>query len=126
MSINRVMISGNLTRDAELTTHSGDLKVLRLGVAVNDRFYNKKAEQWEDSPNFVDCVIFGKRAEVLAKYLVKGCKVAIDGTLRYSAWESEGQKRSKLEIVINEIEFISGAAKKSAGTDRADVPPYYN
>ena len=125
MSINRVMISGNLTRDGELQTVSGGLKVLRLGVAVNDRFYNKKSEQWEDSPNFVDCVMFGARAETLAKYLTKGCKVAIDGSLRYSAWESDGQKRSKIEIVINEIEFMSNGKKVSSDA-RADVPPYYN
>ena len=108
MSINRVFISGNLTRDAELRQTSGGMQVLRFGVAVNDRAKNQQTGQWEDRPNFVDCVAFGARAEGLARVLRKGMRVAVDGQLRYSSWQAQdGTRRSKLEVVVEEIEFMS-------------------
>lgn len=108
MSINRVMISGNMTRDAELRQTAGGMQVLTFGVAVNERVQNRQSGQWEDRANFVDCTMFGKRAEAVAQYLAKGTKVAIEGKLRYSSWERDGQKRSKLEVIVDEIEFMSG------------------
>lgn len=108
MSINRVVISGNLTRDPELRTTSGGMSVLKLGVAVNDRRKNPETEQWEDVPNFVDATMFGARAEAVSRYLSKGTKVAIEGKLRWSSWENQqGEKRSKLEVIVDEIEFMS-------------------
>lgn len=106
MSINRVCISGNLTRDPELKALPSGTSVLELGVAVNDRRKNKDGE-WEDYPNFVDCSLFGKRAESLSKYLSKGSKVAIEGKLHYSSWEKDGVKRSKLSVIVDEVEFLS-------------------
>lgn len=107
MSINRVSITGNLTRDPEVRTTPGGTTVMRVGVAVNDRRKNPQTGEWEDCPNFIDCVMFGTRAESVARYIAKGSKVAIDGKLRYSAWERDGQKRSKIEVVIDDIEFMS-------------------
>lgn len=107
MSINRVNISGNLTRDPEMRVTAGGMQVMGFGVAVNDRRKNQQTGEWEDYPNFVDCTMFGTRAEAVARYLSKGSKVAIDGKLRYSSWEHEGQKRSKLEVIVDEIEFLS-------------------
>ena len=107
MSINRVSISGNLTRDPEVRVTAGGMQVMGFGVAVNDRRKNQQTGEWEDYPNFVDCTMFGTRAEKLSAYLSKGSKVAIEGKLRYSSWEHEGQKRSKLEVIVDEIEFLS-------------------
>ena len=107
MSINRVCISGNLTRDAELRVTASGMPVLALSVAVNDRRKNPQSGEWDDYPNFVDCTMFGTRAEKLAQYLTKGTKVAIEGKLRYSSWERDGQRRSKLEVIVDEIEFMS-------------------
>lgn len=107
MSINRVNISGNLTRDAELRATQTGMSVLGFGVAVNDRRKNQQTGEWEDYANFVDCTMFGERAAKIAQYLVKGTKVAIDGKLHYSSWERDGQKRSKLEVIIDDIEFLS-------------------
>ena len=108
MSINRVNVSGNLTRDPELRATQGGTSVLRVGLAVNDRARNQQTGEWEDRANFVDCVVFGKRAEALAGMLAKGQRVAIDGRLRYSSWEAQdGSRRSKLEVVVEEIEFMS-------------------
>ena len=75
-------------------------------MAVNDRRRNQQTGEWEDVPNFVDCVAFGARAEALSKILKKGMKVAVDGKLRYSSWEKDGQRRSKLEVVAEEIELM--------------------
>ncbi|MBY4797787.1 single-stranded DNA-binding protein [Collinsella sp. AGMB00827] len=107
MSINRVVISGNLTRDPEMRATSGGTQVMSFGVAVNDRRRNQQTGEWEDYPNFVDCTMFGTRAEAVSRYLSKGAKVAIEGKLRYSSWERDGQRRSKLEVVVDEIEFLS-------------------
>lgn len=120
MSINRVSISGNLTRDGELRTTPGGTDVLSLGVAVNDRAKNQQTGQWEDRPNFVDCVMFGNRAQSLAPYLSKGSKVAIEGKLRWSQWEKDGAKRSKLEVIVDEIEFMS--ARDQAPQQQAPAP----
>lgn len=107
MSLNRVSISGNLTRSPELKTTAGGTNVLTFGVAVNDRRKNPQTGEWEEVPNFVECAVFGSRAEPLSRFLSKGTKVAIDGKLRYSSWEKEGQKRSKLEVIVEEVEFLS-------------------
>lgn len=108
MSINKVMISGNTTRDAELRTTQGGSSVLTFGVAVNERRRTANGE-WEDYANFVDCTIFGRRAEALAQYLTKGTKVAIEGRLHYSSWEDRngGGRRSKLDVYVDELEFLS-------------------
>ena len=115
MSINRVNISGNLTRDSELRATAGGVQVLRFGVAVNDRRRNPESGEWEDYPNFVECVMFGARAEAVGRYLLKGTKVAIEGKLRYSSWEKDGQRRSKLEVIVDEVEFMSRAQQADAG-----------
>ena len=107
MSINKVIISGNLTRDPELRATAGGMQVMSLGVAVNDRRKNQQTGEWEEYPNFVDCTMFGTRAESLARFLSKGTKVAIEGKLRWSQWERDGQKRSKLEVVVDDLEFMS-------------------
>ena len=107
MSINRVAISGNLTRDPELRSTAGGTSVMGFGVAVNERRKNAQTGEWEDYPSFVDCTLFGKRAEALGQYLTKGAKVAIEGRLHYSSWEKDGQKRSKLGVIVEEVELMS-------------------
>lgn len=142
MSINRVNITGNLTRDPELRATAGGTQILAFGVAVNDRRKNPQTGAWEDVPNFVDCIVFGQRAEAVSRFISKGSKVAIEGKLRYSAWENkEGQRRSKLEVIVDEIDFLSrqgqqvtspaAEAAKVAdtpayGTPRAPEPEFYD
>ena len=122
MSINRVNISGNLTRDPEVRMTSGGTQVLSFGVAVNDRRRNPQTGEWEDYPNFVDCTMFGSRAEAVSRYLAKGSKVAIEGKLRYSSWERDGQRRSKLEVIVDEIEFMS-RGQQGQGVPRTAAQP---
>lgn len=142
MSINRVNITGNLTRDPELRATAGGTQMLAFGVAVNDRRKNTQTGAWEDVPNFVDCIVFGQRAEAVSRFISKGSKVAIEGKLRYSSWENkEGQRRSKLEVIVDEIDFLSrqgqqvtspaAEAAKVAdtpvyGTPRASEPEFYD
>ena len=86
MSINRVLLSGNLTRDPELRATAGGTPVLSIGLAVNDRRRNAQTGEWEDYPNFVDCSMFGTRAEAVSKHMQKGDKIAIEGKLRFTQW----------------------------------------
>ena len=107
MSINRVNISGNLTREPEVRTSASGSAIMHFGVAVNDRSKNQSTGEWEDRPNFIDCTMFGARAESVSRFLRKGAKVAIEGKLRWSQWERNGEKRSKVEVIVDEIEFMS-------------------
>lgn len=77
MSINRVIISGNLTRDPELRSTASGMPVLGFGVAVNDRRRNPQTQEWEDYPNFIDCTMFGARAESVSRFLSKGAKLPL-------------------------------------------------
>lgn len=130
MSINRVNITGNLTRDPELRATAGGTQMLAFGVAVNDRRRNQQTGEWEDVPNFVDCIVFGSRAEAVSRFISKGSKVAIEGKLRYSAWENkEGQRRNKLEVIVDEIDFLSRQGQQvtspaAEAAKVADTPAY--
>lgn len=119
MSINRVVISGNLTRDPDLRSTASGMPVLGFGVAVNDRRKNQQTGEWEDYPNFIDCTMFGARAQSASRFLSKGSKVAIEGKLRWSQWERDGQKRSKIEVIVDEIEFMTS---RNDGAPRAAAP----
>ena len=105
MSINHVSISGNLTREPELRM-AGSTPLLQLGIAVNERRKNTSGE-WEDVPNFFDVLVWGQRGESLSRFLHKGSKVAISGRLRWNQWEKDGQKRSKVEIVADEVDIMT-------------------
>lgn len=124
MSINQVTITGNLTRDPELRATSTGLQVLDMGVAVNDRRRNQATGEWEDVPNFVDCTVFGKRAEALSRILAKGAKVAVSGRLRYSSWMQDDQRRSKLSVVAEEVDLMGRAhgAQPTAAPVSASAP----
>ena len=105
MSINKVALSGNITRDVDLRQTASGSAILVFGIAVNERI--KRGDDWEDYPNFFDCVMFGRRAESLSKIMRKGMKVALSGRLRYSSWENkDGQRRSKVEVIAEEVELM--------------------
>lgn len=130
-NINRVIISGRLTRDPELRHTAGGTPVLGLGVAVNDRRKNVQSGQWEDYTNFIDCTMFGARAESVSRFLTKGMLVCVEGRLRWSQWERDGQKRSKIEVIVDELELPSrgqggqeGAAPAGGYMQPAEQPAY--
>lgn len=120
-------ITGNLTRDPELRSTAGGMAVLKMGVAVNDRAKNQQTGEWEDRPNYIDVTMFGARAESVSRFLSKGSKVAIEGKLRWSSWETpQGEKRSKIEVVVDEIEFMSsrdgGGSNAGGGSEYSSAP----
>ena len=123
MSINKVVISGNLTRDPELRATPAGTAVLSFGVAVNDRRKNASSGEWEDVPNYIDCNLFGARADALSKYLFKGSKVCVEGKLRWSQWEKDGQKRSKVDVTVDNIELLSQRSSGAPTTYQSDVAP---
>ena len=105
MSINKVVISGNLVRDAEVKQTQGGTAVCQFTLAVNERRKNEAGE-WADAANYIDCTMFGSRAERLGPMLRKGKFAAIDGKLRQRKWEAkDGTKRSKLEVVVDDIDL---------------------
>lgn len=123
MSINRVCLSGNLTREPELRRTASGTDVLTFGMAVNERRKNQSTGEWEDYANFFDCTMFGKRASAVEQYLSKGSKVAVEGRLHYSSWEKDGQKRSKVDVTVDELEFMSRGEGQQRRQERDDVVP---
>lgn len=105
--INNVVLTGRLTRDIEIKATNSGFPIGNLGLAYSG-VKKSQGGGYEEVSNFIDCVLLGTRAEALAQYLVKGAKVAISGELRFHQWESNGQKRSKHEILIDRIQFMSG------------------
>ncbi|MBN1410340.1 MAG: single-stranded DNA-binding protein [Spirochaetales bacterium] len=105
--INHVVIVGRLTRDAELKYTNSGTPVSKLGVAVNRR--RKKDDQWVDEVSYFNVTLWGKTAESLQNYLVKGKQIGVDGELRQNRWEQDGQARSTVEIVANNIQLLSSA-----------------
>lgn len=120
MSINTVTLSGNLTRDIEIRRTQAGKVIASFGIAVNDRKKNGQTGEWEDVPNFFDIVGFGERWVGIANYVSKGSKVTILGKLRWSQWEKDGQKRSKVEIVADEIEFMSSRQGRQPEQQESD------
>lgn len=122
MSINCVTISGNLTRDPELRATGTGTPVLQFGMAVNDRRKNVKTGEWEDYPNFIECTMFGARAEGVSRFLGKGAKVCVFGKLRWSQWEKDGKKNSKVSVIVEEIEFMSQANRQQQADQPVEQP----
>ena len=115
--INSVNLVGNLTRDPGIRQTSGGTNILDFGLAVNDRVKDSSGN-WTDYANFFDIVVFGNRAESLSKILTKGMRVAVNGKLRYSSWEKDGQKRSKIEIIANDIDIMQRKGESQGGYQR--------
>jgi single-strand DNA-binding protein len=123
--INRVTLVGRLTRDPELRHLPSGSPVLQLGLAVNGR-QKDDAGNWTDKPNFFDVKVFGNQAEMLSQHLAKGRRVGIDGRLDWSSWETDGQKRSKVEVVAFQVQFLDSRGaegEQSQYIPSSDVAP---
>lgn len=126
--INNVSLTGRLTRDPELRVTAGGTQLLSFTLAFNTSVRNRQTGEWDERGNFIDCTMFGKRAEALLNLLAKGQKVAIAGKLRYATWDKDGQRHSKLDLIVDEIEFLGqrqGAAQPALAPDtpQAPMPP---
>jgi len=106
MDLNRVVLIGRLTRDAELRQNG--TTVSSFSIAVNRK--KKQGDEWVDDVNFFDVCLFGKQAESLQKYLTKGKQIAIDGELKQDRWEKDGQNRSKVVVIANSVQLLGGGS----------------
>ena len=108
-NFNKVILLGNHTRDPELRYTQSGQAVVKLGLAVN-RTYTVNNERKEETC-FVDLTAWGKQAETINQYLTKGRPILVEGRLQYSTWDDKqtGQKRSKLDVVIENFQFVGGA-----------------
>ncbi|HOV39189.1 MAG TPA: single-stranded DNA-binding protein [Spirochaetales bacterium] len=102
--INHVVLVGRLTRDAQLKYTNTGIAISTFSVAINRRV--KQGDKWTDEAHFFDITLFGKQAEAVTQYLRKGTQVAVEGELRQDRWEQDGQKRSKIVIVANNIQLL--------------------
>jgi single-strand DNA-binding protein len=116
-SYNRVILVGNLTRDIELKYTQGGTAVTDIGLAVNDRRKTATGE-WVDETTFVDVTLWGRTAEVASEYLGKGSPILIEGRLKLDTWETDGQKRSKLRVVCDRMQMLSGRSDAGGGPRR--------
>ena len=108
--INKVVLIGRLTRDAELSYTNSGFALTKFSIAVNRN--RKSGDQWVDEANFFDVVIWGKRGEALNQYLTRGKQLAVEGELRQERWEKDGMKRSKVTIEATNIQLIGGRSDK--------------
>ena len=107
MNINRVVLTGNLTKDPDTRTTPNGLAICKLRLAVNTRRRNGAGE-WEEKANFFGVTVFGRQAESCGNFLKKGRPVAIDGRLEWSEYEVEGQKRQSVDIIADNVQFLGG------------------
>ena len=126
---NRVILAGNLTRDPQVRSLPNEKQVADFGLAINHRYKGSDGEMKEDV-TFVDCEAWGRTAELVGQYLAKGRACLIEGRLKLDQWEDkDGQKRSKLKVVADSVQFLGSRAAKdgdessSPNQDRANVPP---
>ena len=107
-NINRVVLTGNLTRDPELRSLPSGMSVCSLRLAVNTRRKGASGD-WEDKPNYFDVTVWGAQGENCARYLSKGRPVALDGRLEWREWETpDGNKRQAVDIVADTVQFLGG------------------
>lgn len=115
---NIVSINGRLVREAESKFTQGGTAILKFSIAVNRSV--KKGDKWEDEASFFDCTMFGKMAESVSHYLEKGKQVSIIGELVQNRWENDGQKHSKVEIIVNKLQLLGSKDDKPG--QNADLP----
>lgn len=128
-NINRVVLTGNLTRDPELRSTPSGTSVCGLRVACNTRRKDASGE-WVDKPNYFDVTVWGAQGENCATYLSKGRPVAVDGRLEWREWEDkEGNKRQSVDIIADSVQFLGGRDDSGGGggngarfTPQSDVP----
>jgi single-strand DNA-binding protein len=117
-SFNKVILMGNLTRDVEMKYTPSGMAVADIGIAVNER---RKAQNGEsvDEVTYVDITLWGRQAEIASEYLAKGASVLIEGRLRLDTWEKDGQKRSKLKVVGDNMRMLGGKGQGGGGSSQS-------
>jgi single-strand DNA-binding protein len=122
LNLNTVFLAGHLTRDPQVKSLANDKTVASFGLAINRRFKGADGELKEES-TFVDCDAWGRTAELVGQYLVKGSPCFVEGRLKLDSWQDkEGAKRNRLKVVVDSVQFLSrGKAKEEAGEGEAEA-----
>lgn len=107
-SFNQVILMGNLTRDPELKAIPSGQSVVQFGLALNRSYKDSASGEWKEATDFVDVTAWGPLAERVAQYCQKGKQVLVNGRLQSRSWEQDGQKRSKVEVVAQDVTFLGG------------------
>src|SRR5689334_9731100 len=126
-NINRVVLTGNLTRDPELRSTPGGMSVCSLRIASNTRRKDNTTGEWVDKPNYFSVTVWGAQGENCARFLSKGRPVALDGRLEWREWQGQdGAKRESVEIIADSVQFLGGRDEGQGGgngfTPQSDVP----
>jgi single-strand DNA-binding protein len=125
VSVNRVILAGRLTRDPETRFTPAGTAVTGFSLAVNRRY--KVNNEVKEEVSFFDIVVFGKQGEKCAEYLSKGRPVLVEGRLKQRSWETDGVKRSKVEVVADNVQFLgsprAAAAEGAPGSEPAPEAP---
>ena len=126
-NINRVVLTGNLTRDPELRSLASGLSVCSLRIASNTRRKDQSTGEWIDKPNYFDVTVWGAQGENCSRFLTKGRPIALDGRLEWREWQAQdGTKRQSVEIVADSVQFLGGRDDAPSGgggfTPQSDVP----
>jgi single-strand DNA-binding protein len=114
-SFNQVILMGNLTRDPELRQTPNGQNVCSFSLALN-RSYKGADGNWQEATDFIDVVAWGPLGERVAQYLSKGRPCLVNGRLQSRSWEQEGQKRSKVEVVAQDVTFLGGAGSEGGSS----------
>lgn len=117
-SVNQVILMGNLTRDPELRQIPSGQSVCSFSLALN-RAYKDQSGEWQEATDYIDVVAWGPLGERVAQYLAKGRRVLVQGRLQSRSWEQEGQKRSKVEVLANDVTFLDG---RGEGAGAGELP----
>src|SRR5436190_13569082 len=122
-SFNQVVLMGNLTRDPELRTTPTGQSVCSFSLALN-RSYKSASGDWTEATDFIDIVAWGTLGERVAQYLTKGRPALVNGRMQSRSWEQDGQKRSKVEVVAQDVTFLGGpgGGTPTGGDDPAEQP----
>lgn len=121
-SFNKVVLLGNLTRDPQLSFLPSNTAVVEFGMAMNRTFKKQDGSQGEEVA-FVDCQMFGKRAEVINKYVHKGDQLLIEGRLKLDQWDAQdGSKRSKLRVMVENFEFMGKPSEGGTKENESESP----
>jgi len=113
-SFNKVVLMGNLTRDPELRYTPSGSAVCEFGLAVNRTWKGKDGQKQEEC-TFMDCTAWARTAEVIAEYCKKGAPLFVEGRLQLDSWEKDGQKRTKLKVVVEQVQFLGGKVAVASG-----------
>ena len=124
VTFNRVIIAGNLTRDPETRFIPSGTAVTEFAVAVNSRYKSKASNELKEEVSFFDVVVFGKMGENCAEYLSKGRPVLVEGRLRQRRWDQDGVKRSKIEILADNVQFLGSGSAQDRGSSVSSSPSH--